>query len=210
MSVPAGRRVGERSRQALVPKADSGGGLCGLVGHCPDSTIEFESFLKSVAYSPTGETVTGCTPGRSALESRATTALRVNRPAPSTIRRGTIHPAPSPGPHRLPEHGQRFRRTDDELHSRDHRRRRGGGPARPARHDALPAGAERVSAHRPREVDLPEFQHRNGLRRTLRAALRRHEPGHGERGVPGGDQGRRPLARIRLGRAPVSRLGLFP
>jgi hypothetical protein len=48
---------------------------------------------------------------------------------------------------------------------------------------AVSAGAERLSAHRPRQVDLPEFRHRAGIRRPLPPALRRHQPDQGGAGI---------------------------
>ncbi len=77
------------------------------------------------------------------------------------------------------------------------------------RRHALPARAQRLPPHRPREVDLPELRHRAGVRRPLPPALRRHEPGQGGAGVHRLHRGRRPLARLRLGRAPLLRLGLL-
>ena len=77
------------------------------------------------------------------------------------------------------------------------------------RGDALSAGAERLSAHRPRQVDLPQLRHRRGVRRPLPPALRRHQSGQGGAGVYRRHRGRRALARLRLGQEPVSCLGLF-
>ena len=48
-----------------------------------------------------------------------------------------------------------------------------------------------------------------GVRRALPPALRRHQPGQGGAGVHRRHQARRALARLRLGRAPLSRLRLF-
>src|ERR1051326_9081586 len=59
--------------------------------------------------------------------------------------------------------------------ARFHSRHYPGGPrlrARPNRGHAVPAGTERLSAHRAREIDLPEFWRRPGIRRTLPFALR--------------------------------------
>lgn len=47
--------------------------------------------------------------------------------------------------------------------------------------NALPARAERLSAHRPCEEHLPELQRRARLRRRVPPALRRHESGKGKR-----------------------------
>ena len=46
-----------------------------------------------------------------------------------------------------------------------------------ARRDAVPARAERLPPHRPREVDLPELRHRARLPGHVQPPLRRHEPG---------------------------------
>ena len=77
------------------------------------------------------------------------------------------------------------------------------------RRHALPARAERLPAHRPRQVDLPQFRRRQRVRRPLPPPLRRHQPGQGGAGVHRRDRGRRPLARLRLGRAPLLRVGLL-
>ena len=82
------------------------------------------------------------------------------------------------------------------------------GRHRVGRH-ALPSRAQRLPPHRPRQVDLPELRHRRGVRRPLPPALRRHEPGQGGAGVHRLHRDRRALARLRLGRAPLLRLGLL-
>ena len=51
-------------------------------------------------------------------------------------------------------------RSRPGFHPRDRRRRAGRRKARRPRRDALPAGAERLPPHRPREVDLPELRDR--------------------------------------------------
>ena len=58
----------------------------------------------------------------------------------------------------------------------DRRGRPRSRQARRARRHALPARAERLSPHRPRQVDLPELRHRRGVRRHLQPPLRRHQP----------------------------------
>ena len=78
-----------------------------------------------------------------------------------------------------------------------------------ARRHALPARAQRLPAHRPRQGDLPRLRRRRRVRRALQPALRRHQPGQGRRRVRRLDQGRRALARLRLGRPRVLRLGLL-
>ena len=69
------------------------------------------------------------------------------------------------------------------LHPRDHRRRPRGRQARRPRPHAVSAGAERLPAHRPRQVDLPELRPRRGVRRQVQPALRRHQPDQGRAGV---------------------------
>ena len=76
---------------------------------------------------------------------------------------------------------------------------------RPRPH-ALPAGAERLSAHRPRQGGLDRLRHRAGVRRPVQPALRRHQPGQGRAGVRRRHHRGRPLARRRLGRPAVLRL----
>ena len=75
--------------------------------------------------------------------------------------------------------------------------------------DALPAGAQRLPAHRPRQVHLPQLRHRPGVRRTLPPALRRYQPHQGGAGVHRRHRGRRALAGLRLGQAPLPRLRLL-
>ena len=75
--------------------------------------------------------------------------------------------------------------------------------------DALPAGAERLSAYRPCQVDRAQFRHRAGIRRPLPPALRRHQSDQGRAGIYRFDPGRRALARLRLGNRPLLRLRLF-
>ena len=43
----------------------------------------------------------------------------------------------------------------------------------------LPAGAQRLSAHRPRQIDLPQLRPRARVRRPLPPALRRHQSDQG-------------------------------
>ena len=73
----------------------------------------------------------------------------------------------------------------------------------------FPPGAERLPAHRPREIDLPELRGRRGVRRHLQPALRRHESGEGRRRVRRRDQGGRRVARLPLERGALLRVGLF-
>src|SRR2546426_6648080 len=87
-----------------------------------------------------------------------------------------------------------------ELHPRD-RRARSEERQAPSRRDPLSSGAERLPAHRARQVHLSQFRARAGARRRLPPALRRHESEHGERGGRGGDPGRRALAGLRFGRS---------
>ncbi len=51
------------------------------------------------------------------------------------------------------------------------------------RRHAVSPRAERLPAHRARQVDLPELRRRQRVRRHLQPALRRHEPGQGRRRV---------------------------
>ena len=53
---------------------------------------------------------------------------------------------------------------------------------RPRDH-ALPARAQRLSPHRPRQGDLDRFRHGSGVRRPVQPPLRRHQPDEGEPGV---------------------------
>ena len=101
----------------------------------------------------------------------------------------------------LPARGER-------LHPPDRGCPRRGRPLRRDR-DALPPGAQRVPPHRARQGHLPRLRHRPGVRGPLPSPLRRHEPGDGGHGVRGGHPARHPLARLRLGRAPVLRLRLL-
>ena len=94
------------------------------------------------------------------------------------------------------------------FHPRHRPRRSRIRPAQDRGHP-LPAGAERLSAYRPRQVDLPQFRHRRGIWRPLQSALRRHQPDQGRAGIYRRHRARRALARLRLGRASLSRVGLF-
>ena len=102
------------------------------------------------------------------------------------------------------------RRIRYELHREGHRRgSRQRAIRRPCRH-AVPAGAQRLPAHRPRQVHLPQLRPGcRARRRALPPALRRHQPDQGNRRVRRLDHGRRALARLRLGPAPVLRLRLL-
>ena len=60
-----------------------------------------------------------------------------------------------------------------------------------ARRHALSAGAQRLPALRPRQVDHPEFRARRRERRPLPPALRRHQSAEGGRRVRGLDRRRR-------------------
>ena len=95
------------------------------------------------------------------------------------------------------------------FHPRDrHRGPEDRPPWRPRAH-AVSARAERLSAHRPRQVDLPELRRRRRVRRPLQPALRRHQSDQGRRRVRRVDPGGRALARLRLGRSHVLRVGLL-
>ena len=99
-------------------------------------------------------------------------------------------------------------RSGPGFHSRHRARRSGIGAAQDDRH-ALSAGAERLPAYRPRQVDLPQFRHRRRVRRPLQSALRRHQSDQGIPGIYRRHRARRALARLRLGHASLSRVGLF-
>ena len=68
------------------------------------------------------------------------------------------------------------RRDGPRLHPRHRRRRRQVGEAPGPGCDPFPAGAERLPAHWPRQVDLPELRGRGGVRGDLQPAVRRHQP----------------------------------
>ncbi len=108
----------------------------------------------------------------------------------------------------------------DKFHPQHHRRRPGArhlraapverqaGRPHPARKSAgrpgqdphaLSAGAQRLSAHRPRQEHLPELRAGARLRRALPHALRRHQPGQGRPGVRRRHPRHGALARLRLG-----------
>ncbi len=82
------------------------------------------------------------------------------------------------------------------------------GQAQNHRHP-VSAGAERLSAYRPRQIDLPEFRRGRGIRRPLQSALRRHQSDQGVAGIYRRHRARRPLARLRLGPASLPRVRLF-
>ena len=97
----------------------------------------------------------------------------------------------------------------ERFHPRDRRRRRARGQGLGGRHP-LPARAERLPPHRPPQVDRAQLRDRAGVRRALPPALRRHQPDQGGAGVHRRDPAGHPLARLRLGRAPLLRLRLLP
>ena len=80
-----------------------------------------------------------------------------------------------------------------------HRRGARRGKEISAHPHALSAGAERLSAHRPRQKHLPELRHRARVRRRLQSAHGRHESDEGRRRVCGVHHRRRELAHRRLG-----------
>ena len=90
------------------------------------------------------------------------------------------------------------RRWRGQLRPRHHRRRPGQQEARRPRRHALPARAERLPAHRPRQGDLRRLRPGAGVRRHLQPALRRHQPDHRGRRVRRGHPGGHPLARLRV------------
>ncbi len=94
------------------------------------------------------------------------------------------------------------------LHPRDRRLDLNERQVRHGRHAVSP-GAERLPAHRPRQVDLPQLRHRRAVRRALPPPFRRHQPDQGRAGVHRLDRARRALARVRLGDAPLLRLRLL-
>ena len=101
------------------------------------------------------------------------------------------------------------RSRPERLHPQHRRGRPRGRQERRARRHALSARAERLPPHRPRQGDLPRLRRRRGERRHLPPALRRHQPDRRGGRVRRRDQGRPALARLRLGRARVLRLGLL-
>ena len=102
-----------------------------------------------------------------------------------------------------PNHGtRRLPPGDRPARHRFRRLRRAGG-------DALSPRAERLPAHRPRQVDLHQLRHRRGVRRRLPPAVRRHEPGNRGHEIRRIDPARRALARVRLEREALLRLGLL-
>ena len=108
----------------------------------------------------------------------------------------------------LDDHRNGDGRGGARLHPRHRPGRSLFQKAQPDR-DALPAGAERLSAYRARQVDRAELRHRAGVFRPLPPALRRHQPDQGRAGIYRFDPGRRALARLRLGQRPLLRLRLF-
>ena len=78
-----------------------------------------------------------------------------------------------------------------------------------ARRHAIPARAQRLPPHRPRQGDLDRLRPRPGIRRDVPPPLRRHQPRQGGGRVRRSDPGGHPLARLRLGSAPLLRLRLL-
>ena len=72
-------------------------------------------------------------------------------------------------------------------------------PGQERRHP-LPARAQRLPPHRPRQVHLPELRHRPAVRRPVQPAHGRHQPHQRRRGVRRLHHHRRQVAHRRLGR----------
>ena len=95
-----------------------------------------------------------------------------------------------------------------QLHPRHHRRAPADGPLHHGPH-AFPARAQRLSSHRPRQVDPPQLRPGPRLQGPLQPAHGRHQPRDRGHGVRQRHQRGRPLARLRLGRPRVLRLRLL-
>ncbi len=117
---------------------------------------------------------------------------------------GDSRPRRLPGRDRTETRGREPR----ELRARLGPRRRDERSPRPGGHP-LPSGAERLPAHRARQGHHARLRVAPGARRALQSALRRHEPGERERRVRRVDPARPALARLRLGREPLLRVGLL-
>ena len=143
----------------------------------------------------------GRAPDRSTFDQRpaCATAVATREPVPADPAAGSGPVLASAAVTTDPTAAARAQR----LHPRHRGRRRRARAASRRRH-ALPARAQRLPPHRPRQVDLPQLRHRQRVRRPLQPPVRRHEPGQGGAGVHRRDRGGRPLARLRLGRATCS------
>ncbi len=106
-------------------------------------------------------------------------------------------------------HAERRNRPAIEFCSRHRPRRSEDQQIQRTRTHPLSARAQRLSAHRPRQVDLPELRTGSGVWRRNQSALRRHQPREGRAGVRRLDHHRRALAGRRLGRPHVLRLRLL-
>ncbi len=73
------------------------------------------------------------------------------------------------------------------------------GRVESSRHPLSP-GTQRLPPHRPRQVHLPEFRHRQAVRRPVQPAHGRHQPHQRRRGVRRLHHRRRQVAHRRLGR----------
>ena len=101
---------------------------------------------------------------------------------------------------RDPARRLRPRGATQGLPSRKGGHRRGQRPLRPADSHPISARAQRLPAHRARQVHLPQLRHRRRVRGPLQSAVRRHQPDHRGRPVRRGHPERRPLARVRVER----------
>ena len=101
---------------------------------------------------------------------------------PLTLATDTLWTMPAEHPNPMPRGPAAAERGMGRFHPRGRQRGPAGGQVRSRAH-ALPSRAERLPAHRPREGCVDRLRHREGLRRPLQPAFRRHEPHEGGTGV---------------------------
>ena len=97
--------------------------------------------------------------------------------------RDPARPWPSKIEGSCPTAPRRSNRAATRFRPRDRHRRPADRPPRRPRPHAVSARAQRLPAHRPRQVDLPELRRRRRVRRPVQPALRRHQPREGRRRV---------------------------
>ena len=126
---------------------------------------------------------------------------------------------PAPGSHS--ERTAPLKRGEGALHVGSHAargerfhpgNRRAAQRERPVRRPGahpVPARAQRLPAHRPRQGHLHRLRHRGAVRGEVQPPLRRHQSGEGGAGVRRRHPGGHPVARLRLGGPGVLRLRLL-
>ena len=145
--------------------------------------------------------------------------IRPRRMPRKTCAHAALLDTARPRPHSVPT--APLKRGEGVLHVRSHPHRterfhpgyrRAAQRERPVRRPGpypVPARAQRLPSHRPRQGHPHRLRHRGAVRGPLQPPLRRHQPRKGRAGVRRRHPGGHPLARLRLGGPRVLRLRLL-